>query len=450
MDDNKSGKSGATGIDRRSMLKMGVAGAAGSMLLPGAAMAAEEKKPIGNYPKGVEGDSVFIGLTLDITGPYSAQGADQQKGYELAVEQLNAGAAEMKKISPLTKKGVLGKTVKFGVADAETKPNTAVQAASRFIHDNKAMMISGSTSSAVAIALQKVCDRERTIYLPAISGSNETTGVDCQRYGFRLCYFAYPACKAIAPVLAKALGKDRKAIYLVPDYTYGHTTYDSMKEFTEKQGWKTVGAQIHPLGAKDYSSFLINIANSGADTLVVIAYGADAANSIKQAKQFGLLEKMKIVVPYMSAFLEKEIGAEIMEGVHGATGFWWTLEDKYPIAKDFVAAFEKKFKAKPRDSAYIAYLQTALWADACERAGSFYPPDVIKAYEAGEVRQGPVGDVTFRAGDHQGVINFPIVRGKKPSDMKNPDDYFDIVEVVDGKSALPELGVLGCKLGAYV
>src|SRR3546814_7897370 len=143
---------------------------------------------------------------------------------------------------------------------------------------------------------------------------------------------------------------------------------------------------------------------------------------------------------YMSAFLEKEIGAEIMEGVHGATGFWWTLEDKYPSAKDVVAAFEKKFKAKPRDSAYIAYLQTALWADACERAGSFYPPDVIKAYEAGQVRQGPVGDVTFRAGDHQGVINFPIVRGKKPSDMKNPDDYFDIVEVVDGKAALPEIG----------
>ncbi|NGM87689.1 ABC transporter substrate-binding protein [Parapusillimonas sp. SGNA-6] len=452
MDDKKSGKVQGHSVGRRSMLKIG-AGAAGGMLLPavpGVALAAEEKKPVGNFPAGVQGDSVFIGLTLDITGPYSAQGADQQKGYELAIEQLNAGAPEIKKISPLTKKGVLGKTVKFGVADAETKPNTAVQAATRFMHDNKAMVISGSTSSAVAIALQKVCDRERTIYLPAISGSNETTGVDCQRYGFRLCYFAYPACKAIAPVLAKSLGKDRKAIYLVPDYTYGHTTYDSMVEFTEKQGWKTVGSQVHPLGAKDYSSFLINIANSGADTLVVIAYGADAANSIKQAKQFGLLEKMNIVVPYMSAFLEKEIGPEIMAGVYGATGFWWTLEDKYPIAKDFVSAFEKKYKAKPRDSAYIAYLTTALWADAVERAGSFYPPDVIKAYEAGEVRQGPVGDVTFRAGDHQGVINFPIVRGKKPKDMKNPDDYFEIVEVVQGKDALPDLGVLGCKLGPYI
>src|SRR3546814_8065244 len=130
-------------------------------------------------------------------------------------------------------------------------------------------------------------------------------------FPYTTLFRSYPACKAIAPVLAKALGKDRKAIYLVPDYTYGHTTYDSMVEFTEKQGWKTVGEQVHPLGAKDYSSFLINIANSGADTLVVIAYGADAANSIKQAKQFGLLDQMKIVVPYMSAFRSEEHTSEL-------------------------------------------------------------------------------------------------------------------------------------------
>ena len=200
--------------------------------------------------------------------------------------------SKSRKISPLTKKGVLGKTVKYGVADSETKPNSAVQAATRFIHENKAMMISGSVSSAVAIALQKVCDREKTIYLVAISGSNEINGKDCQRYGFRLWYFAYSAAKAISPILAKSLGKNRKAVYLVPDYTYGHTTYESMKEFTEKEGWTTVGQQVHPLGAKDYSSYLINIANSDADTLVIIDYGADAANSIKQAKQFGILDKM--------------------------------------------------------------------------------------------------------------------------------------------------------------
>lgn len=441
-----------SGIDRRSLLKMGV-GATGAALLPGVpavALAADSKPAIGNYPAGVSGDSVFIGLTLDLTGPYSAEGSDEQKGYELAVEQLNAGAPEIKKISPLTKKGILGKTVKMGVIDAQTNPNSAVQAATRFIHDNKAMMISGSVSSAVAIALQKVCDREKTIYMAAISGSNETTGKDCQRYGFRMCYFAYMAAKAISPVLAKSLGKNRKAVYLVPDYTYGHTTYDSMKEFTEKEGWKTVGQQVHPLGTKDYSSYLINIANSGADTLVVIDYGADAANSIKQAKQFGILDKMTLVVPYMAPFLGEELGADTMQGVYGATGFWWTLEDKYPVAKDFVTAFEKKFNQKPHDSAYTAYLATALWADGIERAGTFYPPDVIKALEKGVKREGPVGEVWFRAEDHQGVINFPIVRGKKPSEMRNKSDLFEVVEVIDGSKVMPPVGHFGCKLGSYV
>lgn len=441
-----------TPVKRRSVLKAGAAGAAGGLLMPGAARVAfaDDKKPLGAWPAGSEGDEVVIGLTVDLTGPYSAQGAEQKNAYVLAAEQINAGADQVKKLSSNIKKGVLGKKLKIASADAETKPNTAVQAATRFIHDDKAMAVAGSTSSAVAIALEKVCNREHTPYFTAISGSNETTGVDCQRYGFRLCYFGYMACKAIAPVVAKELGKDRKAAYLTPDYTYGHTTTESMTEFTEKEGWKTVTNQVHPLGAKDYSSYLINIANTDADVLVVVAYGADAANAIKQAKQFGLLEKMKVVIPYMSAYLEEEVGAELMQGAYAAQGFWWTMQDDNPIAKDFVEAYESKFGAKPRDSALYAYLATVMWVDAVERAGSFYPPDVVKALEAGEVLDSPVGKATFRPEDHQGIVNFPILHGKKPADMKNKDDYFDVVQIVKGEDVLPPLGLLGCKMGGYV
>ncbi|HEU0229864.1 MAG TPA: twin-arginine translocation signal domain-containing protein, partial [Burkholderiaceae bacterium] len=66
MDHNKDGNDNLeSGIDRRSLLKMGV-GAAGGALLPGlpaVALAADSKPAIGNYPAGVSGDSVFIGLT---------------------------------------------------------------------------------------------------------------------------------------------------------------------------------------------------------------------------------------------------------------------------------------------------------------------------------------------------------------------------------------------------
>ena len=103
-----------------------------------------------------------------------------------------------------------------------------------------------------------------------------------------------------------------------------------------------------------------------------------------------------------------------MEGVYAATDFWWTLEDKYPLAKMFVEAFDKKYGYKPEWGANNAYMEFALWADAVENAGTFYPPDVIKAYEAGRKIQSTVGEVYFRAADHQLVRPVIIVRGKKP------------------------------------
>ena len=69
--------------------------------------------------------------------------------------------------------------------------------------------------------MMKLGQREHVVFMVGNSGSNDTTGKDCQRYGFRAQPSAYMAAKALAPVLAKELGNDRKAAYLVPDYTYG-------------------------------------------------------------------------------------------------------------------------------------------------------------------------------------------------------------------------------------
>ena len=61
-----------------------------------------------------------------------------------------------------------------------------------------------------------------------ISGSNDTTGKDCVRYGFRQCFYGQTAAAAIGPVIVKAFGKNKKAAYMTPDYTYGHTVTKSM------------------------------------------------------------------------------------------------------------------------------------------------------------------------------------------------------------------------------
>jgi branched-chain amino acid transport system substrate-binding protein len=430
-------------FSRRTVLKAGAAIGALPLIKVSRSFAQEA---IGNFPAGVSGPSVFVGLTIPLTGPYSAEGNDMQRGYQLGIEHLNSGGGLVSQIATLSGKGVLGKKIEYKVADTQTQPDPAVQAATNFITNNKAIMISGSVSSAEAIALEKVAQRFKVLNMVGSSGANETTGKDCQRYAFRSQPSAYMAAKALAPVLAKMLGKNRKAVYLVPDYAYGHSVHQSTAQFTKEIGWTEVGAQICPLGTADYSSYLLNIANSGADVFVNVAFGADSVASTKQAKQFGVLDRMKLVVPNLSAFQGKEVGAEIMQGVYGTLDFWWTLAETNQAAKIFVESFEARNKYKPSWPAHIAYTQLLVWADAVERAKTFNPIEVIKALEAGHKLQMPLGEVYYRECDHQQVRAVPVVVGNKPSEMRNPDDLYRIVGLTPGIDVVPPCDSVGCKM----
>ncbi|HUN99668.1 MAG TPA: substrate-binding protein [Bradyrhizobium sp.] len=443
---------GDISLSRRSLMKAGIGATVAGIFLPYATSSgwAKDYPELGTFPAGAKGSTIFVGGVMPLTGPYSSSGKDMRLGFELAIDHLNDGSRITERIPTLKNgKGVLGKRIEFQVADSETKPDPAVQSATRYIRDNKAVMLTGGVSSAVSIALEELGQREHVIFMVANSGSNDTTGKDCQRYGFRSQLSAYMASKALAPVLAKEFGRDRKVAYLVPDYTYGHSIYDSMKEFTGKEGWTVATEQLAPLGTTDFSSYLLNIANSGADVFANLAFGADADASTKQAQQFGILTKMKYVVPNISQFQAKELGPEIMGGTYGTQAWWWTEADTYPLAKLFVEDFEKKNHYKPRWGASEIYLQMLVWADAVERAGTFYPIDVIKALESGHKVDSIYGEVWYRAGDHQMVRPVPVMVGKKPNEMKGPEDFYRIVEIVPGEQVMPPLDETGCHLQPY-
>ena len=442
------------GFSRRRLLQVG-GGVAGATLISGLVgrigrAYAEDKPALGTWPVGSQGDSVAIGAAVPRTGAYAAAGEDELKGWQLAVEHINENHPLMKAIAPKVDRGVLGKQVKLVVADSAAKPNNAVQEQQTFINENKIILMTGSTSSAVAVALNKFAQREKIFYVTGISGSNDTTGKDCVRYGVRQDFYGETAANAIGPVLVKAYGKNRKAAFMTPDYTYGHTVTKSVNDYlTSQGGWTQVTNQVSPLGTQDFSQYLTNIANSGAEFIINVNWGRDAVLSVQQARQFGLTPKMQMVIPYQIPFLAKEVGPDLTEGVFAATDFWWTLEEKYPLAKIFVDEFQKKYNYRPEWGAENSYNSIATWARMVTEAGTFYPPDVIRQYEKGETIPSLVGDVHYRAEDHQCVRPVIIVRGKAPKDMKNPEDYWEVLEVLPGAPLMQKPDAFGCDLGDY-
>jgi ABC-type branched-subunit amino acid transport system substrate-binding protein len=256
--------------------------------------------------------------------------------------------------------------------------------------------------------------------------------------------------KSLDPYLVKAYGAKRKCIFLTPDYSYGHSLTNSMRADLERLGWTTVADVVAPFPTSDYSSYLTNIANSDADVFINIEFGNDGIASTKQAQQFGIMKKMKLVIPNISTYLPDGLGPEIMQGVYGTQDWYYTLADKYPLSKVFLQSFQKKFPGViPRWTAHIAYAQTAIWAEAVARAKTFDPVSVIKTLEEGKPVELMLGKVHYRAEDHQQVRPCPVLIGKAGSMMRNKDDWFNVVDLVPGDKVMQPLNETGCHMPSY-
>ncbi|WP_029133913.1 substrate-binding protein [Sedimenticola selenatireducens] len=442
-------------LSRRGFMKLGAASIAAAANTPMFFVKdAWAEQSIGNYP--VRGKTVKFGFNYPQSGAYADEGADEGRAYKLAVQHINNGGGMLNTLQPLALKGngILGKKVEYVIGDTQSSPGPARTSARRMIEQDGIIMFSGGSSSSVAIAQQYLAQEKGVIFMCGLTHSNDTTGKDRRRYGFRHFFNAYMSGKALAPVLARNYGKDRRAFHLTADYSWGHTQYASMKEFTEKEGWTTVNNIMTPLGSNDFSMFITAILNSDADVLILNHYGKDMVNSLTQAVEFGLRDLQKngktieVVVPLFSRVMAKGAGAANIDGVFGTTGWNWTLQD--PGSQAFVNSFTKEYGFPPSQAAHTCYVQTLLYANACEKAGTFYPPEVIKTLENSRYAGIGPGETFYRGEDHQCFKDMLVMKGNGPDKMTGQYDLLKIVEQVKGEDTVYDHNTFSGELGPYI
>ena len=423
-----------TNLTRRGVIQTGAAAGAG-LALP-TILTAGSHAGFTNAPTG---STVTLGFNVPQTGAYADEGADELRAYELAVEHLNGGG-DGGMLSTFSSKslngtGILGKKVEYVTGDTQTKPDAARASARSMIEKDGAIMITGGSSSGVAVAVQSLCQEAGIIFMAGLTHSNDTTGKDKKANGFRHFFNSYMSGAALAPILASNYGTDRKAYHLTADYNWGYTTEEAVRTSTEAMGWETVAAVKTPLAQTDFSSYIAPVLGSGADVLVLNHYGGNMVNSLTSAVQFGLRaaqangKNFEIVVPLYSRLMAKGAGKNVA-GIFGSTNWHWTLENvagsKYAGSNAFVQSFGTKYGFPPSQAAHTVYCQTLLYADAVQRAGSFNPCAVAEALEGFEFDGLGNGPTVYRAADHQCIKDVLVVKGKE-----NPENDFDLLEIVD-------------------
>ena len=176
-------------------------------------------------------------------------------------------------------------------------------------------------------------------------------------------------------------------------------------------------------------------------------------NSLTNAVNFGMRDMQKngknleIVVPLYSRLMAKGAGSANIDGVLGTSGWNWALEDDG--SKAFVDAFVAEYGFPPSQAAHTCYVQTLLYANACEMAGTFYPPAVIKALEDFEFTGAGNGSTLYRGADHQCIKSMLVMQGKSPSARSSDFDYLKVVQEVDRETANYDPSIFPGELGPY-
>ena len=355
-------------------------------------------------------DKVVIGVLSAFSGPYASLGEDSERGAKYAAEE--AGGK------------VLGKPLELMFIDTEVKAGVAARKVREASQSKGVKFFNGAISSGVGLAVSQACKEEKAIYFTSV-GADAVTGSKCSPYTFRWSIPTYGAVQQTVKPLIKKFPDAKRWYTITPDYVFGHSLLDNAKAVFNEYGVQHVGNDMHPIGHTEFSSFITKAMAAKADFVVFFNFGKDTINALKQANNFGLTKKAKILVAWSSGLRDlEEIGPEFCEGVYFGSQFWHDVDA--PVTQKLNKVWMEKYNSFPSYVEASQYMMTKIQIMAIELAGTTDTAAVRKALE-GMQYDGPTGQEEIQAFDHQVKKNFYLLRAKARKDIKRPGDNAAVI-----------------------
>ena len=378
-------------------------------------------------------NAIRVGINVPLSGAYNKQGQDEKRAYQLAIEQINDNG------------GLLGRRIEPVIKDTQVDPQVARKNAMAFIREDKVDLITGGSSSAVAVAQSDVCQKNGVVFMAALTHSSATTGFDktttgykeqtAHRHTFRWYFNDWMTKKALVPFLVEKFGNESSYFHITADYIWGYTTQNAIKSGTGLHGADTVGTVTTPLGTKDFSQELQQAGDSGADILVLNLFGQDLVHAMNQVHQMKHTDSFQIVAPIIELNMAHAINNEVLQKTYSTTSWYHGLSDRFQGTRDFVQTFSQKYGQPPGIAAATAWVAIKEWAAAVERAGTTASNEVIRKLEGHSFTLLKDRE-TWRSWDHQATSSVFVVQGKSPQNMANEWDVLKILKSVPSEDVM--------------
>ncbi|WP_291759887.1 substrate-binding domain-containing protein [Lysinibacillus sp. UBA5990] len=349
-----------------------------------------------------EAGTIRIGVLASLTGALESYGKQTQRGFDLGVEYATGGTME-----------VNGKKIEIVYEDTETKPEVAVQKATKLLEDDQVDFLVGSSSSGDTLAVLPLAEEYEKIMVVEPAVADSITGSEFNEYIFRTgrnsSQDAYAAAAAIA-------GDGVKIATFAPDYSFGWDGVDAFKTAAEKLGAEIVLEEYADPAATDFTSNLQKVMDAKPDYLFVVWAGANSPwNQIADLKIQEKGIKISTGAPDIIAlqFMNPLVGME------GFSVYYHTLPQN-DVNKWLVEEHQKRFNEVPDlftpggMSAAISIVEALKKSDGDADANKLI--DVME----GMSFETPKGTMTFREEDHQALQSMYSIRLENQDGVEYP------------------------------
>jgi ABC-type branched-subunit amino acid transport system substrate-binding protein len=257
-----------------------------------------------------QGKKLKIGVIFDYTGPLAGGGSDLHAlGAKIMIDHFVKGG------------GVEGYQIEALYADAQSKPEVAINEAVRLIEQEKVDMLLGFYSSAQCVPVAARVEQLRKFMWITTCISSAVLENRNMKYVFRVQpsgrQFGLMSTDFIAKNARDKLGKDPKDVKVAiihEDGAYGIDVAKGNEEGAKKAGFNVVMKEGYAATAPDLSALVTKLKRGRPDVLFHTGYNPDIALFLRQAREQGL--RFKALVGHGAGYgvydkLKEAIGKDV-------------------------------------------------------------------------------------------------------------------------------------------
>ena len=354
-------------------------------------------------PKGRIPDTPLkFGHMTFMSGPGAVLGEPSHKGHVLAVEEINAAG------------GFLGKRkIETMVSDESAGPDANAKELRRLKLSAGIDWFTGVIAVHNTVAVAPVAEELKipTILTEGCGDLLFEKVVPNPHYVFGMTNILSADGVSSAVAVAHTWPEVRKIAHVHPDYAFGRWFIAHFNVAIEKllPGIQVVSEGWPKLGERDFTSHITKVMAAKPDLLVTALWGGDYVAFYKQALRLGLFDKMKVCGSIAFGCVPQALGKDhpegILAGAHSNYHFTHPVGNRWPLNRQFVERYHKRWKEYPNLEAEAAYTGMYFLKTAIEKAnrlvGGWPDTDAIIEQLEGLGMAAPSGYVSIRREDHR-------------------------------------------------